>query len=87
MSRDVLISILDSGEIERYAIYSRYLNVSDPITVKVQNFCLCIVKSAYKLNLSLNSAKEVDRQSVSKHTRKSTSLTILTRFRQLFLEC
>lgn len=48
MRRDVLISILDSGEIERYAIYSRYLNVSDPITVKVQNCCLFIVKSAYK---------------------------------------
>lgn len=48
MSRDVLISILDSGEIERYSIYSRYLNVSDPITVKVQNCRLFIVKSAYK---------------------------------------
>lgn len=81
MSRDVLISILDSGEIERYAIYS---NVSDPITVIVQNFCLFIVKPAYKTKFS---AKEVDRKSVSKHIRKSTSLTLLTRFRQLFLEC
>lgn len=48
MSRDALISILNSGEIERHAIYSRYLNFSDPITIKVQNCCLFIVKPAYK---------------------------------------